>query len=84
MNKESVEYWLKQKKRLFHSGVRESEIPDLWKAMTNEGVSIQLTTGGYQLYVGRFAVTNKSVADAFTISTSAMKRVIDWAIWTVS
>ena len=84
MNKESVEYWLKQKKRLFHSGVRESEIPDLWKAMTNEGVSIQLTTGGYQLYVGRFAVTNKSVADAFSISTSAMKRVIDWAIWTVS
>lgn len=84
MTKDSVEYWLKQKKRLFHSGVRESEIPDLWKAMTNEGVSIQLTTGGYQLYVGRFAVTNKSVADAFTISTSAMKRVIDWAIWTVS
>ena len=84
MNKESVEYWLKQKKRLFHSGVRESEIPDLWKAMTNEGVSIQLTTGGYQLYVGRFAVTNKSVADAFSISTSAMKRVIDWAIWAVT
>lgn len=84
MTKDSVEYWLKQKKRLFHSGVRESEIPDLWKAMTNEGVSIQLTTGGYQLYVGRFAVTNKSVADAFTISTSAMKRVIEWAIWTVS
>ena len=84
MTKDSVEYWLKQKKRLFHSGVRESEIPDLWKAMTNEGVSIHLTTGGYQLYVGRFAVTNKSVADAFTISTSAMKRVIDWAIWTVS
>lgn len=84
MNKDSAEYWLKQRKRLFHSGVSQTDIPDLWKAMQSEGVSIQLTTGGYQLYVGRFAVTNKSVADAFTISTSAMKRVIEWAIWTVS
>jgi len=83
-DKTDVGYWIKQRKKLFYSGVKESDIPELWKAMTNDGVSIMLTAKGYQLYVGRYAVTNKSVADAFSISQSGMRRVIEWAVWTVS
>lgn len=83
-DKTDVSYWLKQRKKLFHSGVKESDIPELWKAMTNDGITMTTHSKGYQLYVGRYAVTNKSVADAFSISQSGMRRVIEWALWTVS
>lgn len=77
----SREWWAKQPTwRRIKRSVPHSIIPSVWEAMKNDGVWIRLLTEGYQLYVGSYPITKKSLAQAWNINRNAASRIVEFAL----
>lgn len=74
------EWWANQKVwQRIQRTITKDQIPDLWDSMKADGVWIKLTATGYQLYVGAYTITKKSLADAWNLNDNAVGRIINYA-----
>ena len=75
------QWWEKRPKwRRIQRQVSQKEIPELWELMKADGVWIHLTSTGYQLMVGSYNITKRSLGDSWKINMNATGRVINHAL----
>lgn len=78
---EKEEQWRTWKRRTRYMAVRQVPAKDMhkfWGALMEEGVWIKWHSTGYSFYCGQYKVTNKSIAEAWCVSESAVRRLAQW------
>ena len=74
------EWWNKQNTwRRIKRTVPKEVIPAVWEAMKHDGVWIQLTSDGYNLFVGSYKITKASLSESWNINPNAVDRIIHYA-----
>lgn len=68
------------KMRLVNRAIYTTQFPEWKECLEEDGFSIKMTRDGYELYIGEYQITNKSLANTWNCSTSSVRRFVVWCI----
>ena len=78
INGEGKFTFAERRRRLVNRQMPHRDLPKLWKAMQEEGCWFEHTRTGHQFRCGRYKITAKSISEAWSVSPSAVTRLVNW------